>query len=101
MNATLFSTCPVPKCSNPVDDGQPCAECASLIAAGLIRPAGQPMTLDDVRRELAGQQLVKADRGEEYKANQQCWVCEQRRTCRPDPDQRGQWICKDCEAIQL
>lgn len=109
---TLFDVCPVPKCSNPVDDGEPCGECAGLIAAGFIvraePPEPPPATLDDIRRELAAQQRVEAElarteraaaqnRGDEWKPGQHCWVCEQRRTCRLDPDQRGQWICKECE----
>lgn len=91
---TLFGVCPVPKCGNPVDDDQPCGECVSLIDAGLIRRA-----LDDVRRELAAQQLAKTERPE-YKPGQRCWVCEERRTCHRDPDQPGRWICKECEATQ-
>lgn len=107
----LFPACPLPGCDNLTDDGEPCGECAALIAEGFIRPPEQPMTLDDARRVLAGQaaaqQLATAertaaqDRGELYKPGQRCWVCEQRRACRPDPDQRGEWICRECEAIQL
>jgi hypothetical protein len=37
----------------------------------------------------------------EYKRNQLCWVCEERRTCRVDPDRLPEvrWICRTCEAI--
>jgi hypothetical protein len=114
MNATLFSVCPVPICSNPVDDGELCAECLALIGDGLIRrveapgqPAAEaPVTLDDARRQLAGQLAVESRRaaaqesGDAWKPGQRCWVCEQRRSCRLDPGQRGEWICRECEAIQ-
>src|ERR1700677_3392807 len=105
---TLFSECPLPICSNPVDDGEPCGDCAGLIAAGFIvraePPEPPPVTLDDIRRELAAQQRVEAelarteraaaqDRGDIYKPGQRCWVCKERRTCRLDPAQCGEWIC--------
>jgi hypothetical protein len=198
---SLFDVCPVPKCSNPVPDDEPCGECTSLIAAGIIRraegapgaqqppaadipelhgrgeweqervarwqqaasrPEGHPVTHDLTKTDYLFQpaedvqdcrvycwsgllphpgdylilrigryQVTTVDpcwgqypacqwmaelesapevtevkpaavqeRGHQYKANQHCWVCEQRRTCRLDPDQRGQWICKECEAVQ-
>lgn len=83
MTATLFTKCPLPACTNLVDDPRvPCDECLRT-CGDYLRPVDPPaMTLDDARRELA---------------DQHCWVCEQRRTCRLDPDQRGQWICKECE----
>jgi hypothetical protein len=31
--------------------------------------------------------------------NQTCWCCEQRRTCRIDPDSPNGWICKKCLEI--
>jgi hypothetical protein len=44
------------------------------------------------------------DRGEAYKPNQRCWVCEERRSCRLDPDfadsREKRLICKTCEEIQ-
>jgi len=41
------------------------------------------------------------DPGPESKRNQLCWVCEQRRTCRPDPGRLPGtwWICRRCEQI--
>jgi len=41
------------------------------------------------------------DPGPEYKRNQLCWVCEERRMCRPDPDRlpEARWICRTCEQI--
>ena len=35
----------------------------------------------------------------EWRPNQTCWCCEERRKCRPDPDQPTRWICKDCLEI--
>jgi hypothetical protein len=34
-----------------------------------------------------------------YKPGQVCWCCEERRSCRLDPDQPDRWICKKCEEI--
>jgi len=103
---TLFTVCPVPICTSPVDDGQPCAECTTLIGEGLIRRVERPMTLDDARRQLAddlaarNQRAAAQDAGDACKPGQTCWVCEERRTCRHDPEKPGEWICRDCEAVQ-
>jgi hypothetical protein len=111
MAVPLFDVCPLPACTNLVDDPRvPCDECLRTCGDYLRRVDPPAMTLDDARRELAdqhvAQQLARTERaaaqnrGDEWKPGQHCWVCEQRRTCRLDPDQRGQWICKECEAVQ-
>jgi hypothetical protein len=148
---TLFSDCPVPICTNPVDDGEPCAECSALLGEGLIRrtdassfvpwkvtmQCGHHGTLNadpvtggkrlvgtwiscwavasgphcQTQRKIIGAELpaplpapdeptAAQDRGELYKPGQRCWCCTELKTCRRDPEQPGQWICKECEAIQ-
>jgi hypothetical protein len=124
MNATLFTECPLPVCSNPVDDGKPCASCAALIAEGFVRQVvpepGQPATPEpeppaatlstespEVARLLAeatrkADAVIRrdaAERGAERMPGQMCWVCQERRTCRRDPEftREIRWICKECE----
>jgi hypothetical protein len=124
MNATLFTECPVPGCVSPVDDGKPCAECAALIAEGFVRQvvpergqlatrepeppaatlaAGAPEVtrlLDAAtRRADAAIRRDAAERGTERMPGQMCWVCQERRTCRRDPEftRELRWICKECE----
>jgi hypothetical protein len=124
----LFDECPLPGCTNLVDDPRwPCGECEAALA-GYIRPSAQQVTADEAAAVLADRDQALAaiyaerrtmtplhgpdevvppttragaarDAGPEYKRNQRCWVCEERHTCRPDPDHSGRWTCKACEAI--
>jgi hypothetical protein len=32
----------------------------------------------------------------EWRLNQRCWCCAERRKCRPDPEMPGHWICPRC-----
>lgn len=91
---TLFGTCPVPACGNPVDDDEPCAVCSEMIDEGFIRevPAPEPVTAEDARRELEAQRILaeagrKADAAARRRAaeegsapmpGQVCWCCEER-----------------------
>ena len=34
-----------------------------------------------------------------WKRNQRCWCCEERHTCRIDPDRPNGWICQKCQEI--
>lgn len=120
---SLFAECPLPLCRNPVGDpGELCGACEKA-TAGYIRRVPAPEPLGDVEPEAAPVreprlvQLVEArdkrmtaierasrqDLGEEHKPGQLCWVCEERRLCRKDPEFLGtrdeRWICKECEAI--
>jgi hypothetical protein len=49
----------------------------------------------------AGRAAAARDADPEYRRNQLCWVCEERRSCRLDPDRHPEvrWICKTCETI--
>lgn len=109
---TLFSECPA--CGYPVDDGEPCGQCAAMIDDGYLRRAApaslaSPAAVAEVTAELervADAQAMQAARerraASEWRMNQLCWCCEERRKCHPDPDLPGasdRWICKDCEAI--
>ncbi len=62
-------------------------------------PAAGP---DPVVQPPAASQVAAArDASPEYRRNQLCWVCEERRTCRLDPGRHSEvrWICRTCEAI--
>ena len=55
MNDTpsLFAECPLPGCTNPVDDPRwPCGDCEAALA-GYIRPAAQPVTAEEATAMLA------------------------------------------------
>ena len=55
MNATpsLFDECPLPGCTNLVDDPRwPCGDCEAALA-GYIRPAAQPVTAEEATAMLA------------------------------------------------
>jgi hypothetical protein len=66
-----------------------------------LAPA-QPAGAGD-ERMAAIQRAARQDLGEERKPGQLCWVCEERRLCRKDPEFLGtgdeRWICKECEAV--
>lgn len=110
--------CILPGCGAPTSEqGRPCEDCAASFG-GYLRQAGGPaMTVEaQARRDsethtayaalLAGEDPARAvaagaqPKGEvepERKANQRCWICEQRRTC--TKQDRG-WECDDCLRIR-
>jgi len=112
----LFPFCPVPGCSALVED--PREVCAGCVAAfgPYLRPSSAETPAAEfaeaiaerdrtVAELLAGQHARPAvaasvGPGVEWRRNQLCWCCEERRACRADPDHRGRWICKTCEAIR-
>jgi hypothetical protein len=103
----LFDLCPVPRCGQlPVDDGRPCGDCCREIAAGYIREVGPAATgPEPTLPPSTATRLVTPPQpapGGERKANQLCWMCDQRRTCRPDPAfehaRVQRWICPACES---
>ena len=69
----------------------PLPELAEVAPTAEPGPQAQPPT--------AARAAAARDASPEYKRNQLCWACEERRTCRPDPDHPGRWICRTCEAI--
>jgi len=105
----LFATCPVGGCSNLVSDPrQVCSECRAAFAS-YLRPSSTPvLSAEAFAAKLAEadarhRQALAArhDKTPAWKANQRCWVCEERRTCREE--QVGierRWVCKTCEQIR-
>ena len=69
----------------------PLPELAEATPIARPGPQAQPPT--------AARPAAARDASPEYKRNQLCWVCEERRVCRPDPDHSGRRICRTCEAI--
>jgi hypothetical protein len=107
----LMPLCPL-NCGTPVPDPrQPCEECQAEFSANL-RPADPDHTQsveEFVEAERTGRERVlevMAERAETviaaggWRRNQRCWCCDEKRTCHPDPNHRGErWICKKCEEI--
>jgi len=104
---SVIPRCVLPGCSNQVDVvGMPCAECLDLTTALgplLRRVDGPAMTEEaiaerdaEVAEAYRQQQLVVAD-DREWKANQRCWLCEERRRCARTP--QG-WECSTCQEIR-
>jgi hypothetical protein len=105
----LFPDCPLPGCHNVVSDPhEVCGQCLDAFGpylrpvAPLASPAGQrpaPSAVPAGRVTPAQRDHVAAA-AVEWKRNQVCWCCEERRTCRQDPDSSNGWICKQCLEIQ-
>lgn len=127
MTSTSAGELPVPRCILPgcgnaaEEQGLPCGECAAAFGAHLRQTDGPPMTAEvQAKRDsethatyavlLAGGNpaAVPAAGGSaaapsttvgqpERKANQRCWMCEQRRTC---TRQAHGWECDRCLEIR-
>lgn len=96
----------------PEPDITPGPPGSDLRATENAEPPPEPAEVPgDVRRLLAKHEAgaetaarhAAQDRGEEHKPGQLCWVCEEKRLCRKDPEFLGtrdeRWICRECEAI--
>jgi hypothetical protein len=100
--------CPLPGCANETPDGAPCDECRGAFGSAL-RPATQP-----TRRPMTDAELDARDQAmrdayatrrrklhhpveQERRANQLCWMCDQRRTCTLV---LGRWECTDCQGVR-
>ena len=73
MNDTpsLFTECPLPGCTYPVDDPRwPCGECEAALA-GYIRPSAQLVTAEEATAMLADRDAAVAA------------ICAERRTMAP------------------
>jgi hypothetical protein len=99
--------CPVPVCRNPVDDPRQVCRSCQIAFGDYLRPAITPPAAEDFTaaearssRRLAEVMAERRAPADEWRRNQECWCCEQRCSCRPDPDQPGRCICQNCEAIQ-
>ena len=112
--------CILPGCRNSVSEqGMPCDECAAAFGSHLRSTDGPPMTAEaQATRDSETQTtyavlfaggdpaFVEAAGGRrrstpnalrERKANQRCWMCEQRRTC---TKQANGWECDACLEIR-
>lgn len=119
MNSTpsLFAICPLPGCSQPVDDLRvPCAGClaafdhqlrpsaaeavsAEVFAAVIMeRDQAVAVVLAERRANFSSQPgLELAGDSASWRRNQVCWVCAERCTCSPDEGfTEIRWICKNC-----
>lgn len=119
VQRSLFATCALPGCSNPVSSwGEACPDCVSAFA-GFLRPAGddQPALTEqdlvdrdgdvaqarDCQRAIAAGAALgttaavnEARDQPDRRRNQTCWLCEQRRTCCRMP--QG-WECDACRQV--
>lgn len=62
-----------------------------------IEPEQIDTDSDKYRRAVTLATTVAQQMGQEEKANQTCWLCEERRMCIRRP---GGWECRDCRQIQ-
>jgi len=111
---SLFATCALPGCTSPVVTwGDVCGGC-QVAFNDYLRPARPDQLVPtehdkqrdhDVAAGYARQhdgteadRPRRVDHGDEHekRANQRCWLCEQRRTCTRMP--HG-WECENCRAI--
>ena len=110
---SLFAMCALPGCNSPVVSwGEVCGGC-QVDFSGFLRPARAdqpaPTEQDLAQRdtEVAAaharqHQLTAAGSSSrrddlvERRANQRCWLCEERRTCARMP---AGWDCDHCRAI--
>lgn len=115
VQPSLFATCALPGCNSPVVSwGEVCGGCQVDfndylrparrdqpvltehdleqrdldVAAAHARQHGAPVSTEPRRVDHSGEH--------ERRANQRCWLCEQRRTCTRMP--HG-WECDHCLAI--
>lgn len=118
-DVSLFSTCPLPGCDGPTaDPAEPCEDCKKAFgdymrrSDRLTEPAVVVQQLAE--RDEAVKQAYAAQRAwpaipkpaepklVEWRPNQRCWVCEERRKCRLDPDRADErWICKECIEVEV
>ena len=109
----LFAICPLPGCATLVaDPRQPCPGCREAFGP-FLQPAREPVAVEDfLSAQAASDQRVAALYATralqlptstaavgEWRRNQICWVCEERRSCKPDPDRTDRLICRACLAI--
>lgn len=102
--ASLFPVCPLPGCANlTTHPATPCAACQEAFGP-MLQPAGQAAPAEEVRAELEQRDrdvaaILAARAPDRYKANQLCWVCQERHPCRVDPEHPDRRICRSCVAL--
>lgn len=106
----LYSECGLPACRNPVvDAGHPCDCCRADFTGpdgwritangeGVLETAEQVAHRKAAQAAAQARALTPAPRpGDgQRKANQTCWLCEQRRTCTSTP---AGWECDACQQV--
>ena len=116
MQGSLFATCALPGCGNPVAGwGDICADCVAAFSGYLQLAAEDQPALTEhdlaerdraVADAQAGQRVIAAGStnvhvatadGPLRRRNQRCWLCESRRTCSQMP--QG-WECDDCRDVR-
>lgn len=90
------------------DCREPCPECQEIFGPMLQPSRGEPVSAehfadvvaerdrDTAQAYRAMREIAAVAEAVEWKLNQLCWVCEERRKCRPDDHQGGAMICKPC-----
>jgi hypothetical protein len=100
----LVAECCLPGCRRTAEQpGGPCGECVGLFDGSLggwriQEAAGVPETAEQVAERKAETRAAQRKlEGPERKANQRCWICEERRTC--VRAERG-WKCRSCQEVR-
>ncbi|KAF0966401.1 hypothetical protein MLGJGCBP_00420 [Rhodococcus sp. T7] len=96
----LFAPCAIPTCETPVtESGDVCTGCQNAFGH-MLQP--RPPAPGDVSPQLEDAHTVGVPAGAiptastndpDRKANQRCWLCEERRTCQKVS---GRWECRAC-----
>jgi hypothetical protein len=94
---SLWSECVLPGCGNLVPElGEACSGCLEAFGSRLrFVPAPPPLSEEDqaaVAEFAARRQAPELER----RANQRCWLCEERRTCIRTA---AGWECPRCAAV--
>ncbi|MGN5240848.1 MULTISPECIES: hypothetical protein [unclassified Rhodococcus (in: high G+C Gram-positive bacteria)] len=109
---SLFAVCILPGCTQPVaDELTPCQTCRTLFGP-MLQETDRPRTLTHAdieardnhvraiyrarRLHTPATQTTDTEPTTTRRANQWCWICEQRRICTQTP-QRWEW--RDCLQI--
>ncbi len=102
MTLSLFADCVLPACNHPViEAGEVCPDCR-LAFGDLLRETEQPaLTAEQIATRDADTRdayaaMARGQEGEKRR-NQQCWICEERRTC---TRMSTGWECTTCAAIE-
>jgi hypothetical protein len=108
LACSLFATCVLPGCPDLVEAaGDPCPSCVAAFGTLLRQvPDAELLSAEQIaERDQAVQQHYRDRRtiplpagadDREWKPNQLCWLCEQRRLC----TRTGQgWECRACLTV--
>jgi hypothetical protein len=105
---SLFATCVLPGCRDLVEDAGDVCPCCVAAFGTLLRqvPEAERLNAEQIaERDQVVQQLYRERRTSEpaaasdereWKPNQLCWLCEQRRLC--TPAEHG-WECRTCLTV--